>query len=148
MVTVGDGIHGQDLIGQRGTPRSNCDRWLKIGRWQRLLLQLYSMGETEEGRRHGRRLVRAQARATGHQMRSRTQGEPVLQTYGEGNSRGRVSDGGVVRSALADIKDGLRWFSGFEEQLYSFALLCSRSSLGQFLLTSMNQAHAAAIFVR
>jgi hypothetical protein len=32
--------------------------------------------------------------------RSRRQGEPVLQTYDEGNGRGRVRDGGAVRSVL------------------------------------------------
>jgi hypothetical protein len=72
--------------------------------------------------------------------RSRRQGEPVLQTYGEGNGRGRAGDGGAVRSALGDGEDGLRRCSGFEEQLYSFALLASSSSLGQLLRTSMNRA--------
>jgi hypothetical protein len=80
--------------------------------------------------------------------RSRRQGEPVLQTYGEGNGRGRAGDGGAVRSALGDGEDGLRRCSGFEEQLHSFTLLPSSSSLGQLLQTSMNQAHAVAIFVR
>jgi hypothetical protein len=38
---------------------------------------------------------------------SRRQGEPVLQTYGEGNSRGRVGDGGAVRSTHGDGEGGL-----------------------------------------
>jgi hypothetical protein len=67
-----------------------------------------------------------------------------VQTYSEGNGRGRAGDGGTVRSVLATV----RMASGFEEQLYSFTLLPSSSSLGQLLQTSMNQARAAAIFVR
>jgi hypothetical protein len=81
-------------------------------------------------------------------MRSRRQGEPILQTYSEGNGRGRAGDGGTVQLALGDGEDGLRRCSSFEEQLYSFALLPSSSSLGQLLRTSMNRAHTAAIFVR
>jgi hypothetical protein len=81
-------------------------------------------------------------------MRSRRQGEPVLQTYGEGNGRGRAGDGGAVRSTLGDGEDSLRWCSSFEEQLYSFALLSSSSSLGHLLRTSMNRARAVAIFLR
>jgi hypothetical protein len=69
MVTIGDQIHVQDLIGRRGTPRSNRDRRLEIGQRRRLLLQLYSAGETKAGGRHGHQLGRAQARATGHQTR-------------------------------------------------------------------------------
>jgi hypothetical protein len=80
--------------------------------------------------------------------RSRRQGEPVLQTYGEGNDRGRAGNGGTVRSVLGDDEDNLRQCSDIEEQLYSSALLPSRSSLGQLLQTSMNRAQAAAIFVR
>jgi hypothetical protein len=82
-----------------------------------------------------------------HPTRSRRQGEPVLQTYGEGNGRGRAGDGGVVRLALGDGEGGLRRCSGFEEKLYSFALLPSSSSLGQLPRTSMNRVRAAAIFV-
>jgi hypothetical protein len=80
--------------------------------------------------------------------RSRRQGEPILQTYGEGNSRGKVGDGGAVRSVLGDGEEGLQRCSGFEEQLYSFTLLPSSSSLGQLLRTLMNRACAVAIFVR
>jgi hypothetical protein len=65
-VVVDDRIHGQDLIGQRGTPRSNRDRRLRIGRWWWLLLQLNSAGKTEVGGCHGRQLGRAQAWATMH----------------------------------------------------------------------------------
>jgi hypothetical protein len=32
--------------------------------------------------------------------RSRRQGEPVLQTYGEGNDRGRAGDDGAIQSVL------------------------------------------------
>jgi hypothetical protein len=71
-----------------------------------------------------------------------------LQTYGEGNGRGRAGDGGAVWSVLGDGEDGHLRCSGFEEQLYNFALLPSSSSLGQLLQTSMNRACAAAIFVR
>jgi hypothetical protein len=71
-----------------------------------------------------------------------------LETYGEGNSRGRAGDGGAVRSTLGNVEDGLRRCSGFEEQLYNFALLPSSSSLGQLLWTSMNRAHEATIFMR
>jgi hypothetical protein len=39
--------------------------------------------------------------------RSRKQGEPILQTSAEGNSRGRADDGGTVRSVLGDDEDGL-----------------------------------------
>jgi hypothetical protein len=66
-------------------------------------------------------------------MRSRRKGEPILQTYGEGNGRGRAGDCGAVWSMLGDGEGGLRRCSGFEEQLYSFALLPSSSSLGQLL---------------
>jgi hypothetical protein len=79
---------------------------------------------------------------------SRRQGKLVLQTYSEGNDRGRAGDGGAVRSALGDGEDGLWWCSGFEEELYSFTLLPSCSSLVQLLRMSMNRARAAAIFVR
>jgi hypothetical protein len=79
--------------------------------------------------------------------RFRRQGEPVLQTYGAGNGRGRADDGGAVQLAFGDGEDGLRRCSGFEEQPYGFALLPSSSSLGQLLRTSMNQARAAAIFM-
>jgi hypothetical protein len=78
---------------------------------------------------------------------SRGQGEPVLQTYGEGNDRWRAGGGGAVRSALGDGEGGLWLCSGFEKQLYNFALLPSSSSLGQLLWTSMNRARAAAIFM-
>jgi hypothetical protein len=80
--------------------------------------------------------------------RSKRQGEPILQAYGKENGRGRAGDGGTVRSTLGDGEDGLRRCSGFEKQLYSFALLPSSSSLGQLLRTSMNQAWAVAIFMR
>jgi hypothetical protein len=80
-------------------------------------------------------------------MRSRRQGAPILQTYDEGNSRGRAGDGITVWSVFGDSEDGLHRCSGFEEQLYSFTLLPSSSSLGQLLRTSMNRARAAAIFV-
>jgi hypothetical protein len=80
-------------------------------------------------------------------MQSRRQGEPILQTYGEGNSQGRAGNGGAVRSALGDGEDGRLRSSDFEEQLYSFALLSSTSSLGQLLWTSMNRAREAAIFM-
>jgi hypothetical protein len=53
----------------------------------------------------------------------------------------------VVRLALGDGEGGLRRCSGFEEKLYSFALLPSSSSLGQLPWTSMNRVRAAAIFV-
>jgi hypothetical protein len=79
---------------------------------------------------------------------SRRQGEPVLQTYDEGNDRGRAGHGDAVWSALSDGEDSLRWCSGFEEQLYSFALLPSSSSLGQLPRMSMNRARVVAIFVR
>jgi hypothetical protein len=82
-----------------------------------------------------------------HPTRSRRQGEPILQTYGEGSGRGRAGDGGTVWSVLGDSEDGLRRCSGFEEQLYNFALLLSSSSLGQLLRMSMNRARVAAIFV-
>jgi hypothetical protein len=81
-------------------------------------------------------------------MQSRTQGEPILQTYGKRNGRGGAGDGGIVRSVLGDSEDGLQRCSSFKEQLYSFALLPSSSSLGQLPQTSMNRACAAAIFVR
>jgi hypothetical protein len=81
-------------------------------------------------------------------MQSRRQGEPVLQTYGEGNGRGRAGNGGAVRSTLGDGEDSLRRCFGFEDQLYSFALLLSSSSLGQLLRMSMNRARAVAIFMR
>jgi hypothetical protein len=80
-------------------------------------------------------------------MRSRRQGEPVLQTYSEGNGRGRAVHSDVVRSALGDGEGSLRRCSGFEEQLYSFALLPSSSSLDQLLRASMNLTCAAAIFM-
>jgi hypothetical protein len=67
MVVVSDRIHDQDLFRRRGTPRSNRDRRLEIGRRQRLHLRLYSVGETKAGGRHGPRLGRAQAQATEHQ---------------------------------------------------------------------------------
>jgi hypothetical protein len=63
MVVVGDRIHGQDLIGWRGTPWSNHDRWLRIGRW---LLWFNSVGDTEVDRCHGCQLGQAQAQATLH----------------------------------------------------------------------------------
>jgi hypothetical protein len=81
-------------------------------------------------------------------MRSRRQGEPILQIYDEGNGRGRAGDGGMVRSVLGDGEEGLRQCSDFEEQLYIFAFLPSSSSLGQLLRTLMNQARVVAIFVR
>jgi hypothetical protein len=80
--------------------------------------------------------------------RYRRQGEPILQTYSEGNGRGRAGYGGAVQSMLGDGADGLQQCSVFEEQLYSFALLPSSSSLGQLLWTSMNRARVVAIFVR
>jgi hypothetical protein len=55
--------------------------------------------------------------------RSRRQGDPALQTYGEGNGRGRAGDGGTVRSALGDGEDSLQQCSGFESS--STALPCS-----------------------
>jgi hypothetical protein len=70
-----------------------------------------------------------------------------MQTYSEGNGRGRAGDGGKVRSVLGDGEDSLRRCSDCEEQLYSFALLPSSSSLGQLLRMSINRAYAAAIFV-
>jgi hypothetical protein len=54
-------------------------------------------------------------------MGSRRQRELVLQTYSEGNGRGRAGDGDVVRSVLGDGEDGLWWCFGFEEQLYNFS---------------------------
>jgi hypothetical protein len=80
--------------------------------------------------------------------RSGRQGKPVLQTYGEGNGRGRASNDGAVWSVLGDDEGGHRWCSDFEEQLYSFTLFPSSSTLGQLIRTSMNQARAVAIFVR
>jgi hypothetical protein len=71
-----------------------------------------------------------------------------LQSYDKGNGRGIAGDGAVVRSALGNSEDDLQWCSGFEEQLYSFALLPSSSSLSQLLQMSMNQARAAVIFMR
>jgi hypothetical protein len=68
MVAVGDRIHSQDLIGRRGTPQSNRECRLRIGRRWRLLLQLNSAGETEAGRHHSHQLGRAQARATVDEM--------------------------------------------------------------------------------
>jgi hypothetical protein len=52
--------------------------------------------------------------------RSRRQGEPVLQTYGEGNGQGRAGDDSVVQSVLGDGEDGLRWCSGFKGVCWSF----------------------------
>jgi hypothetical protein len=52
-----------------------------------------------------------------------------LQSYDKGNGRGIAGDGAVVRSALGNSEDDLQWCSGFEKQLYSFALLPSSSSL-------------------
>jgi hypothetical protein len=69
--------------------------------------------------------------------RSRRQREPILQTYDEGNCRGRAGDGGAVRSVLGDGEDGLWWCSHFEERLYNFVLLPSSSSLGQLPQTLM-----------
>jgi hypothetical protein len=70
-----------------------------------------------------------------------------LKTYGKGNGRGGVGDGGAVQLTLGDGEDGLQRCSGFEEQLYRFTLLPSSSSLGQLLQTSMNRARAVAIFM-
>jgi hypothetical protein len=47
--------------------------------------------------------------------RYRRRGEPVLQTYSDGNDRGRAGDDDVVQSALGDGEDGLQRCSGFEE---------------------------------
>jgi hypothetical protein len=54
-------------------------------------------------------------------MGSRRQRELVLQTYSEGNGRGRAGDGDDVRSVLGDGEDGLWWCFVFEEQLYNFS---------------------------
>jgi hypothetical protein len=87
MMVVGDRIHGQDLIGRRGTPQSNRDHrlgWDWGGRmpWS----PAWASPSLSYGARNVMRFDPTQ---------SRRQGEPVLQTYSEGNGRGRVGDGEV-----------------------------------------------------
>jgi hypothetical protein len=102
------------------------------------------------GRRHGQR----QESSGSHYgalnfdpilpMRSRWHKELILQTYGEENGRGRVGDGGVVRSVLSDGEDGLRQCSGFKGVCRSFLVLPSSFLSGQLLQTAAENSNLVA----
>jgi hypothetical protein len=76
--------------------------------------------------------------------RSRRQGEPILQTYGEENGRGRAGDGGVVWSVLGDGEDSLRRCSGFKGVLRSFLVLPSSFLSSQLLQTMAENSNLVA----
>jgi hypothetical protein len=76
--------------------------------------------------------------------RSRRYKELILQTYIEGNSRGRVGNGSAVGSVLGGGEDNLQWCSSFKGVCQSFLVLPSRFLSGQLLQTVAENSNLVA----
>jgi hypothetical protein len=75
--------------------------------------------------------------------RSTRQEELILHTYGEGNIRGRASDGGAIWTTLGGGDWLLRWSSGEKNRMNRLSTFPSCSSVLQFLRAAMNWTHTA-----